>query len=167
VKLREAEANLSLKDLRQRVGELSQHWQRHLQVSTYINLEIIGVGLFKFVNAGLPIVIRKLSMKSKQSTGLFIETNTGFTPTQLLFCTDRCQSLFCICKHNRITSIKLVRGQCHAPAAFYPWKRPSTHCTGGWVDPGPFGTGAENLTPPPGPGFDTQTIQPVASRYTD
>jgi hypothetical protein len=62
VKLREAEANLSLKDLRQRVGELSQHWQRHLQVSTYINLEIIGVGLFKFVNAGLPIVIRKLTL---------------------------------------------------------------------------------------------------------
>jgi hypothetical protein len=33
VKLREAEANLSLKDLRQRVGELSQQWQRHLQVT--------------------------------------------------------------------------------------------------------------------------------------
>ena len=33
VKLREAEANLSLKDLRQRVGELGQQWQRHLQVS--------------------------------------------------------------------------------------------------------------------------------------
>jgi len=68
VKLREAEANLSLKDLRQRVGELSQHWQRHLQVSTYINLKVIGVGLFKFLNAGLRIVICKLSTKSKQST---------------------------------------------------------------------------------------------------
>jgi predicted nucleic acid-binding Zn-ribbon protein len=32
VKLREAEANLSLKDLRQRIGELSAQWQRHLQV---------------------------------------------------------------------------------------------------------------------------------------
>ncbi|XP_061382612.1 ecotropic viral integration site 5 ortholog isoform X5 [Danaus plexippus] len=31
VKLREAEANLSLKDLRQRVTELSEAWQRHLQ----------------------------------------------------------------------------------------------------------------------------------------
>ncbi|XP_030026753.1 ecotropic viral integration site 5 ortholog isoform X5 [Manduca sexta] len=31
VKLREAEANLSLKDLRQRVSELSDAWQRHLQ----------------------------------------------------------------------------------------------------------------------------------------
>lgn len=32
VKLREAEANLSLKDLRQRVNEISNQWQRHLQV---------------------------------------------------------------------------------------------------------------------------------------
>ena len=35
----------------------------------------------------------------------------------------------------------------------------------GWA-PGPVWTGAENLTPPP-PGFDTRTVQPVASRYTD
>jgi hypothetical protein len=104
VKLREAEANLSLKDLRQRVGELSQHWQRHLQVSSYIDLKVIGVGLFKCLNAGLPLVIHKLRMKSKWSTGLFIKTNT---PTQLLYCTDPCQCLFWICKHNRITSIKL------------------------------------------------------------
>jgi len=68
VKLREAEANLSLKDLRQRVGELSQHWQRHLQVSTYADLKVNGEGLFKFLNAGLPIMTRKLSTKSKQST---------------------------------------------------------------------------------------------------
>jgi hypothetical protein len=39
VKLREAEANLSLKDLRQRVGELSQQWQRHLQVSEQRQIE--------------------------------------------------------------------------------------------------------------------------------
>lgn len=32
-KLREAEASLSLKDLKQRVQELSQQWQRHLQVN--------------------------------------------------------------------------------------------------------------------------------------
>ena len=76
VKLREAEANLSLKDLRQRVGELSQHWQRHLQVNTYIELKVIGVGLFKFCNARLPVVIRKLSSKSEQSTRLFIKTDT-------------------------------------------------------------------------------------------
>ncbi|KAJ8876366.1 hypothetical protein PR048_020811 [Dryococelus australis] len=40
VKLREAEANLSLKDLRQRVGELSAQWQRHLQRSeVYLSLQ--------------------------------------------------------------------------------------------------------------------------------
>ena len=35
----------------------------------------------------------------------------------------------------------------------------------GWA-PGPVWTGAENLPPPP-PGFDPWTVQPVASRYTD
>jgi len=30
---------------------------------------------------------------------------------------------------------KGVRGQHHAPAAFYPRERPGTHCTGGWVGP--------------------------------
>jgi len=38
------------------------------------------------------------------------------------------------------------------------------HCIGGWVGPGPVWTGAENLAPT---GFDPQTVQPVASRYTD
>jgi len=28
-----------------------------------------------------------------------------------------------------------VRGQRHAPAAVYPWERPGTPCTGGWVGP--------------------------------
>lgn len=32
VKLREAEANLSLKELRQRVKEIDAQWQKHLQV---------------------------------------------------------------------------------------------------------------------------------------
>lgn len=32
VKLREAEANLSLKELRQRVNEIDAQWQKHLQV---------------------------------------------------------------------------------------------------------------------------------------
>ena len=36
----------------------------------------------------------------------------------------------------------------------------------GWA-PGPVWTGAENLAPPPPPGFDPRTVQPVASRYTD
>jgi hypothetical protein len=30
---------------------------------------------------------------------------------------------------------KGVRGLRHAPAALYPWERPSTHRTGGWVGP--------------------------------
>lgn len=38
VKLREAEANLSLKELRQRVTEISETWQRYLQVSRMILL---------------------------------------------------------------------------------------------------------------------------------
>jgi hypothetical protein len=28
-----------------------------------------------------------------------------------------------------------MRGQRHAPSAFYPQERPGTHCTGGWVGP--------------------------------
>lgn len=99
VKLREAEANLSLKDLRQRVGELSQHWQRHLQVHTYIHTEIdlkvICEGLFRFLNTGIPIVVCKLSTKSKQSTRPFIKTNTyrvQSNTTVVLLCP--CQCLF-------------------------------------------------------------------------
>jgi hypothetical protein len=34
-----------------------------------------------------------------------------------------------------------VRGQRHAPAAFYPRERPGTYCTGGWVDPRASATG--------------------------
>jgi hypothetical protein len=26
-----------------------------------------------------------------------------------------------------------MSGQQHAPAVLYPWERPGTHCTGGWV----------------------------------
>jgi len=40
-----------------------------------------------------------------------------------------------------------VRVQRHALAALYPWERPGTHCTGGWVAPGPGWTSAENLAP--------------------
>jgi hypothetical protein len=38
-------------------------------------------------------------------------------------------------------------GQLHAPAALPPGKRPGTHCTGGWVGPGPVWTAAEILAP--------------------
>jgi hypothetical protein len=31
------------------------------------------------------------------------------------------------------SALEGMRGQHHAPAANYPWERPGTHCTGGWV----------------------------------
>jgi hypothetical protein len=58
-----------------------------------------------------------------------------------------------------------MRGQCHAPATFYPRERPCTHCTGGWVGPraGLDRCGKSHLPPD----FHTWTIQHVAIRYTD
>ena len=35
-------------------------------------------------------------------------------------------------------------GQQHAPATLYPRERPGTHCTGGWVGPGPVWTGEKS-----------------------
>ena len=60
-------------------------------------------------------------------------------------------------------------GQRHAPAALYPRERPGTYCTGGWVGPraGPrAGLDRCGKSRPP-PGFDPQTIQPIASHYND
>jgi hypothetical protein len=37
--------------------------------------------------------------------------------------------------HPIYKSQRPLGGQCHAPATFYPWERPGTHCTGGWVGP--------------------------------
>ena len=37
-----------------------------------------------------------------------------------------------------------VGGQRHAPAALPPGKKPGIHCTGGWVGPRMFWTGAKN-----------------------
>jgi len=31
------------------------------------------------------------------------------------------------------------------PRPLYPRERPGAHCIGGWVDPGPVWTGAENI----------------------
>jgi len=55
-------------------------------------------------------------------------------------------------------------GQHHAPAALPPGKirYPLYRRLGG--PQGPVWTGAENLAPP---GFNSRTVQPVASRYTD
>jgi len=58
-----------------------------------------------------------------------------------------------------------VRGQRHAPAALYPQERPSTHCTGGWVDSKAGVYKCGKFRPPPG--FDPRTVQPVASCHTD
>ena len=33
------------------------------------------------------------------------------------------------------TALEGVRGQRHVPDALYPWERPGTYCTGGWMDP--------------------------------
>jgi hypothetical protein len=51
------------------------------------------------------------------------------------------------------------------PRPLYPWERPGTHCTGGWVGPRAGLDVCENSRPPPG--FDPRTVQPVVSRYTD
>jgi len=63
-----------------------------------------------------------------------------------------------------ITALEGVRGQRHAPAAIYTRERPSTHCTGGWVDPSAGLDRCGKSRPPPG--FDPRTFHPVASRYT-
>ena len=63
------------------------------------------------------------------------------------------------------TALKGVRGQRHAPAAFYPRERPGTHCRGGWVGPEVDLDRCGKSRPPPG--FDPRTFQLVASRYTD
>jgi hypothetical protein len=57
-----------------------------------------------------------------------------------------------------------VCGQHHATATFTPGEDPVPIVQeAGWA-PEPVWIGAENLAPP---GFDPQTFQPVASRYTD
>ena len=50
-----------------------------------------------------------------------------------------------------------VSGQQHAPAALYPWERPGTHFTGGWVGPR---AGLEGLKISFPPGFDPRPSRP-------
>jgi hypothetical protein len=51
------------------------------------------------------------------------------------------------------------------PPTFYPREIPGTLCTGGWVGPRDVldecGKSRSSL------GFETRTVQPVASRYTE
>jgi len=42
-----------------------------------------------------------------------------------------------------------VSGQQHAPATLYPWARPGTHFTGGWVGPR-AGLDGQKISSPPG-----------------
>ena len=57
-----------------------------------------------------------------------------------------------------------VGGQRYAPAALPPGKTPTTQCTGGLVGPKPSLDGFGKFRQP---GYDSRTVQPVASRYTD
>jgi hypothetical protein len=50
------------------------------------------------------------------------------------------------------------------PWPLYPRERPGTRCMGGWVGTRADLDGRGNSTPP---GFDPQTVKPVASLYTD
>jgi len=56
-------------------------------------------------------------------------------------------------------------GQRRAPA-LHPRERPGIHCIGGWVGPR-AGLDRCGISRPPPPGFDTRTVQPVTSRYTE
>ena len=65
------------------------------------------------------------------------------------------------------TALEVVRCQRHAPAVFYPRERPGNHCTGGWMGVRAGLDRCGKSRPPPHPGFDPRTVQPVASRYTN
>jgi len=54
-------------------------------------------------------------------------------------------------------------GQCHAPGALPPGKRPSIQHTGGWVSPRASQDGGGKFHPPVG--FDPPPVQPIASHY--
>ena len=51
------------------------------------------------------------------------------------------------------------------PQPLYPRERPSTYCIGDWVGPRAGLDRCGKSRPPPG--LDPQTIQPIASHYTD
>jgi hypothetical protein len=63
------------------------------------------------------------------------------------------------------SALEKVGGQRHAPTALFPGKRPSTHCTGGWVGPRTGLDTLRKISPPLG--FDPRTVQTVVSHYTD
>jgi hypothetical protein len=65
---------------------------------------------------------------------------------------------------NRHLKLNL-RWSTHAPAALPPRKRTGTHYRRLGGTQGRYGR--MRKIPPPQPGFDPLTVQPVASRYTD
>jgi len=60
-----------------------------------------------------------------------------------------------------------VGGQRHAPASLPAGRRTGTYFIAGCVGSRPSLNGCEKSRPPPRPGFDPRTVQPVANRYTD
>jgi len=53
------------------------------------------------------------------------------------------------------------------PGRFTPPERPSTRCIGRLSGPQSRCERVRKISPPPPPGFDPRTVQPVTSRYTD
>jgi len=53
------------------------------------------------------------------------------------------------------------------PRPLYPRERPSTHCTTYKKLDGPHGRSGPVRKTSPSPGFDSRTVQPLASHYTD
>jgi len=64
--------------------------------------------------------------------------------------------------HDRGT--RMGWGSAARPGSLYPWERPGTHFTGGWVDPR-AGLDERKISFPPG--FDPGPSSPLLSRYTD
>jgi hypothetical protein len=65
------------------------------------------------------------------------------------------------------SAIDGVGGQRHGPAAFSPGKRSVTHCVGGWVGSRAGLDVCGKSRPPPPPGFDPHTVQPVLTPCSD
>ena len=63
-----------------------------------------------------------------------------------------------------IKTLERSEGSASRPGRSLPPGRPGTHCTGDWVGPQGQSGQARKISPPSG--FDPQTVQPVASRYT-
>jgi hypothetical protein len=112
----------------------------------------------------------------------FGHTDITLSPYMILVVTSLCQN-FGISggleppkppsvRHRFCSLLNPVRdgmnSQRHTPAALPLEKSPGAHSTGGWVGAraGLNGCGEDKTSCPP-PGFESRTVQPVASSYTD